>query len=120
MRMVRSRPFFEQMKGRGVRVINSTDLQGVTPDAKVKDRFVIVDAVGVTEADLHDTTPMDRNPKLGFEKLLHNLARIAYRSPQPATVEARPRGVRSRRGCAAEEARRVHRTPTGSTKPRSA
>ncbi len=74
MRMVRSRQFFEQMKGRGVRVINPTDLQGVTPDAKVKDRFVIVDAVGVTEADLHDTTPMDRNPKLGFDKLLHNLA----------------------------------------------
>lgn len=74
MRMVRSRQFFEQMKGRGVRVINPTDLQGVTPDAKVKDRFVIVDAVGVTEADLHDTIPMDRNPKLGFDKLLHNLA----------------------------------------------
>lgn len=74
MRMVRSRQFFEQMKGRGVRVINSTDLQGVTPDAKVKDRFVIVDAVGVTEADLHDTTPMDRNPKLGFDRLLQNLA----------------------------------------------
>ena len=74
MRMVRSRQFFEQMKGRGVRVINATDLQGVTPDAKVKDRFVIVDAVGVTEADLHDTTPMDRNPKLGFDRLLHNLA----------------------------------------------
>jgi type I restriction enzyme R subunit len=74
MRMVRSRQFFEQMKGRGVRVINSTDLQGVTPDAKVKDRFVIVDAVGVTEADLHDTTPMDRNPNLGFDRLLHSLA----------------------------------------------
>lgn len=74
MRMVRSRQFFEQMKGRGVRVINPTDLQGVTPDAMVKDRFVIVDAVGVTEADLHDTTPMDRNAKLGFERLLHNIA----------------------------------------------
>ena len=74
MRMVRSRQFFEQMKGRGVRVINPTDLQGVTPDAVVKDRFVIVDAVGVTEADLHDTTPMDRNPNIGFDRLLHNLA----------------------------------------------
>ena len=73
MRMVRS-AFFEQMKGRGVRVINPTDLQGVTPDATVKDRFVIVDAVGVTEADLHDTTPMDRNPNLGLDRLLQNLA----------------------------------------------
>src|SRR5262249_1086516 len=36
MRDVQSRNFFEQMKGRGVRVINSTDFQAVTPDAKVK------------------------------------------------------------------------------------
>ena len=44
--MVRSRNFFEQMKGRGVRVIDANDLRAVTPDATVKDRFVIVDAVG--------------------------------------------------------------------------
>ena len=31
MRAVKSRNFFEQMKGRGVRVINPTDLQAVTP-----------------------------------------------------------------------------------------
>ena len=49
MRAVRSRTYFEQMKGRGVRVISADDLQAVTPDAAAKDRFVIVDAVGVTE-----------------------------------------------------------------------
>jgi len=76
MRMVRSRQFFEQMKGRGVRVINPTDLQGVTADAKGKDRFVLVDAVGVTDPEhrLQDTVPLERNPKVGFDKLLHNLA----------------------------------------------
>lgn len=74
MRMVRSRQFFEQMKGRGVRVIDADDLKSVTPDAKAKDRFVLVDAVGVTEADLHDTTPMDRQPSIGMEKLLHSIA----------------------------------------------
>jgi type I restriction enzyme R subunit len=74
MRMVRSRNFFEQMKGRGVRVINPTDLQGVTPDAPAKDRFVIVDAVGVTEADLHDTVPLERHPTAPFEKLMQRLA----------------------------------------------
>src|SRR5207237_7731694 len=45
MRSPRSRVLFEQMKGRGSRVINSTDLIAVTPDAKAKTRFVIVDAV---------------------------------------------------------------------------
>ncbi len=82
MRMVRSRQFFEQMKGRGVRIINPTDLQAVTPDATVKDRFVLVDAIGVTDPQhqLQDTTPLDRNPKVSFDKLLHNLA-LGSRDP---------------------------------------
>ena len=73
MRMVRSRNFFEQMKGRGVRVIDSDQLRAVTPDATVKDRFVIVDAVGVTEAELHDTVPMERQRTMSFDKLLHDI-----------------------------------------------
>ena len=55
MRSVKSRTYFEQMKGRGVRIIDDTDFQAVTPDATAKDRFVIVDAVGVTETELVDT-----------------------------------------------------------------
>ncbi|WP_420621414.1 DEAD/DEAH box helicase family protein [Candidatus Poriferisodalis sp.] len=73
MRMVRSRNFFEQMKGRGVRVIDSDQLRAVTPDAAAKDRFVIVDAVGVTEAELHDTVPMERQRSVSFDKLLNNI-----------------------------------------------
>ena len=49
LRAVKSRNYFEQMKGRGVRVINPTDFQAVTPDAKTKTHFVLVDCVGVTE-----------------------------------------------------------------------
>ena len=71
MRMVRSRNFFEQMKGRGVRVIDENDLRAVTPDAKVKDRFVIVDAVGVTDAGLHDTVPLERQKGVSFDRLLN-------------------------------------------------
>jgi len=74
MRMVRSRNFFEQMKGRGVRVIDPSDLRAVTPDAPVKDRFVIVDAVGVTETELTDTVPLERKPGVPLERLLHQLA----------------------------------------------
>ena len=47
MRSVRSRNFFEQMKGRGTRVIESDELQAVTPDARFKTHFIIVDAVGL-------------------------------------------------------------------------
>ena len=71
MRMVRSRNFFEQMKGRGVRVMNANDLQVVTPDAQAKDRFVLVDAVGVTETKLHDTVPLERKHGVGFDRLLN-------------------------------------------------
>jgi len=73
MRTVKSRNYFEQMKGRGVRVVNPTDLQAVTPDATVKDRFVLVDAVGATETALSDTQPMDREPTVSFEKLINRL-----------------------------------------------
>ncbi|WP_027714110.1 DEAD/DEAH box helicase family protein [Desulfuromonas sp. TF] len=74
MRMVKSRAYFEQMKGRGVRIINDNDLQAVTPDAVTKDHFVIVDAVGVCEQDQTDSLPMERKKNVGFEKLLQAVA----------------------------------------------
>jgi type I restriction enzyme R subunit len=70
MRSVKSRSYFEQMKGRGVRVCNPADLQAVTPDAKVKDHFVIVDAVGVCERDKTDSRPMDTKKTVPLDKLL--------------------------------------------------
>jgi len=73
LRAVKSRNFFEQMKGRGVRVIDRNDLVAVTPDATVKDHFVIVDCVGVTETDLSDTQPLERKRSVGFGKLLETV-----------------------------------------------
>jgi type I restriction enzyme R subunit len=74
MRAVKSRNFFEQMKGRGVRVIPPTDLQAVTPDARAKDHFVIVDCVGVCEQDKTDSAPMDAKKSVPFDKLLQAVA----------------------------------------------
>lgn len=74
MRAVRSRTFIEQMKGRGVHIINAADLQGVTPDAKAKDHFVIVDCVGVCERDMTDSRPMDEQKSVPLEKLLQAVA----------------------------------------------
>src|SRR5206468_915899 len=87
MRSVRSRTFFEQMKGRGVRIINPTDLQAVTPDARAKPRFVIVDAVGVTESDLVDTVPLDRKPTVPLERLLRQVS-FGVRDPETASAIA--------------------------------
>jgi type I restriction enzyme R subunit len=74
MRAVKSRTFFEQMKGRGVRIISPTEFQAVTPDAKNKLGFVIVDAVGVCEQDKTDSRPLERRPNVTFEKLLQTIA----------------------------------------------
>ncbi|MDH3460863.1 MAG: DEAD/DEAH box helicase family protein [Burkholderiaceae bacterium] len=74
MRAVKSRTFFEQMKGRGVRVINPADLQSVTPDAKARDHFVIVDCVGVCERDMTDSRPMDQKKSVPLDKLLQAVA----------------------------------------------
>src|SRR6185437_12050482 len=70
MRTVRSRNFFEQMKGRGTRIITSDDLQAVTPDAKSKTHFIIVDAVGLCEEEMSDSRPLERKRTVSFEKLL--------------------------------------------------
>ncbi len=74
MRQVKSRTLFEQMKGRGVRVINADDLKSVTPDANGKTRFLLVDCVGVCEQELADTRSLDRQPTVSLEKLLQTVA----------------------------------------------
>ena len=74
MRSVKSRIYFEQMIGRGSRVINPTDLESVTPDAHTKTHFVIVDAVGVTETELMDSRPLERTPTTPLRKLFRNVS----------------------------------------------
>ncbi len=74
MRDIKSRVYFEQMKGRGTRTIDSTDLVAVTPDAKQKTHFMIVDAIGVCESDKTDTRPLERKQSVPFEQLLQSVA----------------------------------------------
>ena len=74
MRDVRSKNYFEQMKGRGTRVLNKDDLQSVTPDAtENKDHFVIVDAVGVTKSKKTETRTLERKPTVSMKELLMNV-----------------------------------------------
>lgn len=62
MRAVRSSGYFEQMKGRGVRTINTDDLRAVTGDASTKTHFIIVDAVGVCESVKTDSQSLPGEP----------------------------------------------------------
>src|SRR3989449_1593968 len=74
LRNVKSAGFFEQMKGRGVRVISPDKLRVVSPSAKVKDRFIIVDAVGVCEQDKTDSHTLNRKPSAALKELLEYVA----------------------------------------------
>ena len=75
MRDVKSKNYFEQMKGRGTRVLSKEDLQKVTPSAtENKDHFVIVDAVGVTKSRKSDTRPLERKPTVSMKELMMNVA----------------------------------------------
>ena len=75
MRDVRSKNYFEQMKGRGTRVLSRDELQKVTPSAtENKDHFVIVDAVGVTKSKKSDTRPLERKPTVSMKELMLNVA----------------------------------------------
>ena len=74
MRNVKSASFFEQMKGRGVRVISPDKLRTVSPSARVKDRFIVVDAVGVCERDKTDSRSLNRQPSKTLAQLLEYVA----------------------------------------------
>jgi len=74
LRDVKSELYFEQMKGRGARTITPTQLRQVTPDADEKTRFVLVDAVGVTESLKHVSQPLERKRQIGFDRLLDDIA----------------------------------------------
>ena len=75
MRDVRSKNYFEQMKGRGTRTLGKDDLQKVTPSAtENKDHFVIVDAVGVTKSRKTETRTLERKPSVSMKELMLNVA----------------------------------------------
>lgn len=70
MRDVKSINYFEQMKGRGTRTINADKLQLVSKRARVKNHFVIVDAVGATKSKKTDSRPLERKPTVALKELL--------------------------------------------------
>ncbi|MEB3049052.1 type I restriction-modification enzyme R subunit C-terminal domain-containing protein [Mycolicibacter sp. MYC123] len=88
MRDVRSAQYFEQMKGRGARTIASADFRSVTPDADNKTRFVIVDAVGVTEHPFVEP-PLNRQKSVSLKKLLDKAAALTLTEDEAATLASR-------------------------------
>lgn len=91
MRNISSAAYFEQMKGRGCRVVDREVLQKVTQHAPggVKTHFVIVDAIGVTESVKTLSKPLDRKPSVPLIKLLQTVAAGAVSDEIVSTLAAR-------------------------------
>ena len=70
MRDVRSRNYFEQMKGRGTRTLDHDDLKKVTPSAASgKTHYVIVDTIGVTKSLKTASQPLITKPSVPLKDL---------------------------------------------------
>lgn len=75
MRDVRSRGYYEQMKGRGVRSLDGDSLKRVTGSAPgAKDRFVLIDAVGVEKSLKTESRPLEKKPGVALKDLLQGVA----------------------------------------------
>lgn len=75
MRDVKSRSYYEQMKGRGTRTCSLEQLKATgTPSAKfTKDHFVIIDAIGVEQSQKTDSRPLEKKPGMSLKDLLQNV-----------------------------------------------
>lgn len=105
LRSVRSRVLFEQMKGRGVRIIDPNELRAVTPDAAAKTHFVIVDCVGITETPLADSHPLEVKKSVATKSLLEHVA-MGGTDPEALSSLA-SRLARLARQCGPQEVARV-------------
>lgn len=76
MRDVKSRSYYEQMKGRGTRTCSLEQLRATgTPSAKfTKDHFVIIDAIGVESSQKTDSRPLEKKPGMSLKDVLQNVA----------------------------------------------
>ena len=75
MRDVRSKGYYEQMKGRGVRALDGDSLKRVSNSADgAKARFVLIDAVGVEKSLKTESRPLEKKPGMPLKDLLQGVA----------------------------------------------
>lgn len=72
MRDVKSRSYYEQMKGRGTRTCSLEELQltGSQAAKYTKDHFLIIDAIGVERSQKTDSRPLERKPGASLKELM--------------------------------------------------
>src|SRR5437879_5148228 len=90
MRDVKSRNYFEQMKGRGTRTLGHDDLRKVTPSAiSAKTHYVIVDAIGVTKSLKTASSPLITKPTVPLKDLAMGVMMGAHDTDTVSTLAGR-------------------------------
>ena len=90
MRDVKSRNYFEQMKGRGTRTLGHDDLRKVTPSApSAKTHYVIVDAIGVTKSLKTASSPLITKPGVPLKDLAMGVMMGAHDTDTVSSLAAR-------------------------------
>lgn len=89
MRDVKSKSYYEQMKGRGTRTCSVDELRKTgTPSARYsKDHFVIIDAIGVESSQKTDSRPLEKQPGMPLKDVLETIA-LGNRSEEILTTLA--------------------------------
>jgi type I restriction enzyme R subunit len=88
MRDVKSKSYYEQMKGRGTRTLSIEELRKVSKTAKfAKDHFVIIDAIGVESSQKTDSRPLEKTPGVSLKELLNRVA-VGNREEETLTTLA--------------------------------
>ncbi len=75
LRDVKSKSYYEQMKGRGTRTCSLEELRATgTPAAKLtKDHFVIIDCIGVEKSQKTDSRPLEKKPGMSLKEVLERI-----------------------------------------------
>ncbi|MEE6259298.1 DEAD/DEAH box helicase family protein [Plantactinospora sonchi] len=91
LRPVRSAVHLARLKGRGARTVEPSEFRAVTGDVPVKERFVVVDGVGITEAALAESVPLHRctERQLPLPELMRKAALLGATPDEVATLASR-------------------------------
>ena len=112
MRDVKSRNYFEQMKGRGTRTLDLDDLKKVTPSAvSAKTHYVIVDAIGVTKSLKTASQPLITKPTVPLRDLAMSVMMGATDEDTVSSLAGRL--ARLNKQLDADEARRIRQAAGG-------
>ena len=114
MRDVKSRNYFEQMKGRGTRTLDYDDLKKVTPSThSAKTHYVIVDAIGVTKSLKTNSRPLISKPGVSLKDLAMGIMMGASDTDAVSSLAARL--ARLNKQLDADDKKKIERVTEGVT-----